>query len=396
MSIPNWESVRQIILILTLAGTVATAAVATRIAGGADDAAIWLGEVLIVTILLIFAVVGIATADNSLATWTRLARGYLLWASQSTIRTLTTVGTLLGIAAGAWSVGPQAVYRQTVTCPTDMQLTYNTWNGEAVTADCKHSTLLKIWRPLHARSAALATILCRDGAFPPFPPQPTANDELLCAPPQPKPAAALSGQSIPDLWPNNTVLDVRFMDGDLRLIARVKRYITEWERYANIHFRFVGADDAEVRVSFKPRSYSVTPSYAFVGTKALGEPVEVPTVVLGQLSASSSDDEVAAVVLHEFGHVLGLLSEQSNPNATITWNTSLLVREPASFRNGVPSEDPYPKVAATEYPGYRPFDPSSVMMEPFPPRWAFNKFSGERNIKLSDSDKAFIAKLYPR
>jgi serralysin len=186
------------------------------------------------------------------------------------------------------------------------------------------------------------------------------------------------------LWPVGTVLRVKFLDGDPAIIARVRPYIEEWSRYANVRFAFT-TSDADVRVSFIGHASS-----AMLGRHSqLGRSQHEPTVYLGSLNRASSEQEMAAVVLHEFGHVLGLLSEQENPNANIVWNKDLIARD-------LKGRLPFRKRSLVEFPGYREFDPGSVMMEPFPARWVDYRLSGKRNAALSASDKRFIAILYPR
>jgi len=390
----SWTGVRQLILVLVFVVAVAISAVATRITGAVEAASIWLGEGLIVAILLSLAVVGVATADNTLAGWSRLVKGYVIWAAQTTWRTVATVSVLVGAALGAWCLGPSAIYQLTVRCPDDAQIIYSKWNGNSAITECKQAMLLTLWRPLFSRTGVINQIRCRTGATSAFKPQ-QLEDDLLCVP---STSMVVSIPSIPNLWPNDTTLSVRFLDGDPKLIERVKPYISEWTRHANVKFVFVEADDADVRVSFKPRPgfNSEGSSYAFLGTESRGEPPEVPTVILGELSANVTEEDIAAVVLHAFGHVLGLIDEQRNPNAKIAWDAALVIREDSAAINGVPTGDPFPKVSSVKYATYRRFDPDSVMMEPFPPRWAFYKFSGKRNSRLSASDKEFIAKLYPK
>ena len=40
----------------------------------------------------------------------------------------------------------------------------------------------------------------------------------------------------------------------------------------------------------------------------------------GWLTPTSDDDELRRVVLHEFGHALGLIHEHQNPEGGIQWN----------------------------------------------------------------------------
>jgi len=54
-----------------------------------------------------------------------------------------------------------------------------------------------------------------------------------------------------------------------------------------------------------------------VGAQSLLIPRTQATVVLGWVREASAIDELESVVLHEFGHALGLLHEHNNPDGDI-------------------------------------------------------------------------------
>jgi len=104
-------------------------------------------------------------------------------------------------------------------------------------------------------------------------------------------------------------------------------------------------------------------------------------------------------VLVEFGHALGLLNENTNPNANIPWNRELVIREMSGPPNNWDKEtierNFFSKASADKFPDYREFDPKSIMARSFSPSWTGGiKIGGGED--LSESDKAFIAKVYPR
>jgi len=116
------------------------------------------------------------------------------------------------------------------------------------------------------------------------------------------------------LWRPGVTLKVRFLDGDEGLKAAVRNHASEWCRYANIKFEFdAKEEDAPIRITFKqPGSWSA------IGVDALTIPRGSPTMNLGGIRDNSPADQ-ARVIRHEFEHVLGLIHEQHNPNATINW-----------------------------------------------------------------------------
>ncbi|MGH9901865.1 MAG: hypothetical protein ACRD68_08655, partial [Pyrinomonadaceae bacterium] len=81
------------------------------------------------------------------------------------------------------------------------------------------------------------------------------------------------------LWENGATLRVRFMDGEPAVHERVKKFASEWTKYANLRFAFGAAPDAEIRVSFRGAG-----SWSYVGTDALGVPPGSPTINFGWLT----------------------------------------------------------------------------------------------------------------
>jgi serralysin len=199
----------------------------------------------------------------------------------------------------------------------------------------------------------------------------------------------------PKLWPNGSILTIKFMDGSADLTARVIKHMEEWLKYANLHLRQIASEDAMIRVSFQKAD-----AWSFVGTDALGVAHDQPTLSLPGMTAATSDDEMRPMVLHEFGHVLGLVEEMRNPNAVIPWNKNAVYSQmsgpPKNWSRDQIDRMFFVKSSSSELPQYRAFDPTSVMMTPVPSAWTNGKLEVGRNAELSSSDKAFIATLYPR
>jgi len=127
-------------------------------------------------------------------------------------------------------------------------------------------------------------------------------------------AAALRNK----MWePAGRTLRIRFLDGDPVVQKKVAKFAQEWTQYANLKLDFNDDPKAEIRVSFlQPGSWS------YIGTDAIDPQLapDQPTMNLGWLTKATRNDEVFRVVLHEFGHALGLIHEHQNPVATIPWN----------------------------------------------------------------------------
>ena len=196
-------------------------------------------------------------------------------------------------------------------------------------------------------------------------------------------------------WPNGSTITVAFLDGSKPLQLLVKQLAAQWERYANVHFAFVpDLADSEVRVSFLgPRAYS------HLGTDALAIDKREATAVLGGLAAED-DQRRAYTVLHEFGHVLGLIHELQNPNAENVVNWDVVYTKAAEPPNNWDREtvDQALRPPKDLPPAYRdkPFDPNSVMISDLPDDWLLDGLSITPGSTLSQGDRTFIARVYPK
>ena len=188
------------------------------------------------------------------------------------------------------------------------------------------------------------------------------------------------------LWENGKTIRVKFLEGTAEQQDFVKRTAAEWSNHANLKFEFTNDIDAEIRITFNENDGA----WSALGTDSLETPFNQPTMNLGWLDK--------AVVLHEFGHAIGLGHEHQNPIGGIQWNKPLVYEELAGPPNYWPREvvdfnlfDKYDqdRIIGTE------LDPLSIMMYPIDEDWTLNDFSADFNENLSEVDKAFVGELYP-
>ncbi len=118
---------------------------------------------------------------------------------------------------------------------------------------------------------------------------------------------------------------------------------------------------------------------------------------LGGLTDWSSESEFSHIILHEFGHALGCIHEHQSPAAGIPWNREAVYEYYAAMgwsRSDVNRNlfEPY----ATTTTQHSSFDTASIMLYPIPASLTTNGFSVGWNTELSEMDKKFIAREYPR
>jgi hypothetical protein len=225
------------------------------------------------------------------------------------------------------------------------------------------------------------------------------------APPQPKPRRqgraggperrASRREGHPNLWNPGDIVRVRFLDGSPRQRLLVERIVPIWTAYANLRFEFGADPEAELRVSFNDQGNS----WAYAGTAALDVALDMPTMNLGTVTDDSVATEADYMVLHEFGHVLGLNHEHQNPSGNIPWNKKA-VREmftgpPNFWTEDAIEQNLYQTWDPALYPLAKPFDRESVMAYVFPAALTGPDHAMGQNLSLSHIDKDFAQRLYP-
>ena len=211
--------------------------------------------------------------------------------------------------------------------------------------------------------------------------QQTSNDK----------AALLTGVA----WNSGDVIRVRFLEGEESLQQRVRDVAERWTvpELANLQFQFVTEGEAEIRIAFEQGDGS----WSYLGTVCREIPDPRPTMNYGWLTPDSEDEELQRVVLHEFGHALGLIHEHQNPEGGIQWNEPAVFADlsgppnnwgPDTIRHNVTDHYPAGDVSAT------PVDADSIMMYPIPASWTLDGFSADLNGDLSQADRDFIHQAY--
>jgi serralysin len=197
------------------------------------------------------------------------------------------------------------------------------------------------------------------------------------------------------LWPKGETLRVHCRTRDKALHERVIETARAW-LVPGVKLEMVPAKPSEaahIRVAFDENSGS----WSAVGTDSRSYMPSQPTMNLGWARLETPEQDFSSVVIHEFGHALGLLHEHNHPEAKIRWNKAAVNAD----LSGDPNYWDQKTIEFNVYEAYErsdvfttDFDAASVMIYTIPAHWTLDGRSFMPSWKLSDSDRETIALLY--
>lgn len=234
-------------------------------------------------------------------------------------------------------------------------------------------------------------------------PHPTALRRML--------AEATTGLVVPGAAPRLTVghlaaattaywgvggvkLTVGFMetisDG---LADKIVAYANKWGQFGNVTF-VRSKTSPQIRVTRSGKEY-----YSYLGTGILSIPRTQHTMMLGGFTEKTPDSEFDRVVVHEFGHSLGLIHEhlrqaevdKLDPQKTIAFFERQYGWDAQTTRDQVLTADPESDLIGTAVA-----DETSIMCYQIPGACTKTGVPIVGGLTLSEMDKQWIARLYPK
>ena len=195
------------------------------------------------------------------------------------------------------------------------------------------------------------------------------------------------------MWNVGQTLRVKMMGGTALVRSKVRQYAEEWTKYANIRFEFVDqSQPAEIKVAFDSGG-----SWSMVGREALWIPFDFATMNFGWLTDDTDESEFSRVILHEFGHALGLVHEHQSPVAGIQWDREKVYAHYLStdgWDRAMVDAQVFARYSV-QSTNFSQFDPNSIMEYWIPASVTMDGHEVPGGTTLSDTDKEYIRRWYP-
>ncbi|MNJ37472.1 Astacin (Peptidase family M12A) [compost metagenome] len=162
----------------------------------------------------------------------------------------------------------------------------------------------------------------------------------------------------------------------------------KWLPYVNLNFELVEnkTEDAEIKILAYGQE-----NYSLIGTDAL-----TCSGFSMALGVDRTSEKFEQIVLHEFGHALGLLHEHQHPDADIPWDIPKVYAYYAAMgaEEAMVNEMVLKKLEDDSLRKL-PYDRHSIMHYPISNELTLGDWEIGHNAEISEKDKAFMRMVYP-
>lgn len=243
---------------------------------------------------------------------------------------------------------------------------------------------------------AFATILagCKNT---PTPPPVTVDtmpsQEWYCTPIAPIPVTERAVGMRGKFHPNGSTIKIGFIGGTEAQKTLVRNAFASWKQSVNLNFEYPAQGPYNIRVAFAAGS-----AWSYIGTDCNSISQSLPTMNIGfGLSTAEQQSGISSTALHEIGHSLGLLHEQSYPNM-VCWNEANVIQE----LSGPPNNWSLAMIRFNVLDYHNPanvilggYDSRSIMHYAIKASWTCNNTAIPGGTNITTADRNFIALQYP-
>ena len=217
------------------------------------------------------------------------------------------------------------------------------------------------------------------------------------------------------LFPVGCTLLISFLPGDYTnqlMKIKVAEIAREWCKFANIKFVFDFETNyyQELQNSHNSDRYgfirikfdSEQGNWSYIGKSSYSVPLDQCTMNFGALNITNINNTKLwkRIVLHEFGHALGLQHEHQSPNISFKWNVinvwkDIIVHQCWGWSLEKIDDNIFKRYSNSNAISSK-FDADSIMLYEFPRTWVIGEtIECKRNDELSIIDKMSIQLYYP-